>query len=147
MADKVIKSLIAEAVKGNTWTKFANPSAARGKTAFPKTQAEQEKYGIRFDYDTLVKKEGQEYHTFKMQPNRGKIPSSIKSWRDKNGTDAVSKVCFVSYALYHVQISRWNMPCSIVYICDQVGKKKKCIVKTNLILLLLLISKLFSNVP
>lgn len=26
---------------------------------------------------------------FKMQPNAGKIPSSIKAWRDKNGTDAV----------------------------------------------------------
>jgi len=50
MADKVIKLLTTEAVKGNTWMKFASPSAARGKTAFPKTQAEQERYGIRFDY-------------------------------------------------------------------------------------------------
>lgn len=95
MADKVIKSLIVEAVKGNTWIKFANPSAARGKTAFPKTQAEQERYGIRFDYDTLVKQDGQEYHTFKMQPNQGKIPSSIKNWRDKNGTDAVMATVWV----------------------------------------------------
>jgi len=26
---------------------------------------------------------------FKMQPNAGKIPSSIKAWRNENGTDAV----------------------------------------------------------
>lgn len=89
MADKVIKALIAEAVKGNTWQKFANPSATRGGTAYPKTSAEQERFGIRFDYDTVVEKEGTEYHMFKMQPNAGKIPSSIKAWRDKNGTHAV----------------------------------------------------------
>ena len=79
MADKVIKSLIAEAVKGNTWQKFANPSAARGKTAYPKTSAEQEKWGIRFDYDKEINKDGTDYHMFKMQPNTGKIPSSIKA--------------------------------------------------------------------
>ncbi|KAG6899529.1 hypothetical protein C0995_005758 [Termitomyces sp. Mi166 len=95
MADKIIKALIAEAVRGNTWQKFANPSAARGKTAFPKTSADQEKYGIRFDYDTVISKEGTDFHTFKMQPNKGKIPSSIKTWRDKNGTDAVMATVWV----------------------------------------------------
>lgn len=90
MADKVIKALIAEAMKGNTWQKFANPSAARGKTAYPKTSADQEKFGIRFDYDKVVTQDdGTECHMFKMQPNAGKIPSSIKAWRDKNGTHAV----------------------------------------------------------
>jgi hypothetical protein len=90
MTDKVIKALIAEAMKGNTWQKFANPSAARGKTAYPKTSAEQEKFGIRFDYDKVVTKDdGTQCHMFKMQPNAGKIPSSIKAWRDKNGTDAI----------------------------------------------------------
>ena len=62
----------------------------RGKTAYPKTSAAQERFGIRFDYDTVVTQEdGTECHMFKMQPNAGKIPSSIKAWRDKNGTDAV----------------------------------------------------------
>lgn len=95
MADKVIKSLIAEALKGNTYQKFANPSAARGKTAYPKTPAEQEKWGIRFDYDMEINKDGMDYHLFKMQPNAGKIPSSIKAWRDRNGTDAVMATVLV----------------------------------------------------
>lgn len=91
MSDKIIKALIAEAMRGNNiWQKFSNPSAARGKTAYPKTSADQERYGIRFDYDQVVTQtDGTEYHSFKMQPNAGKIPSSIKAWRDKNGTDAV----------------------------------------------------------
>lgn len=77
-------------MKGNAWQKLANPSAARGKTAYPKTSADQEKFGIRLDYDTVVTQDdGTEYHMYKMQPNAGKIPSSIKAWRDKNGTDAV----------------------------------------------------------
>ncbi|KAM5530895.1 hypothetical protein V8D89_015427 [Ganoderma adspersum] len=95
MSDKVIKALIAEAIKGTTWQKFANPSAARGKTVYPKTSGDQEKYGIRYDYDTLVNKDGTDFHTFKMQPNKGKIPSSIKLWRDKNGTDAVMATVWV----------------------------------------------------
>jgi len=96
MSDKPIKAIIAEIMKGNTWQKFANPTAARGKTAFPKTSAEQERFGIRFDYDTEVtQKDGTECHMFKMQPNAGKIPSSIKAWRDKNGTDAVMATVLV----------------------------------------------------
>ena len=96
MADKVIRALITEAMKGNTWQKFANPSAARGKTAYPKTSAEQEKYGIRFDYDRVVTQDdGTECHMFKMQPNAGKIPPSLKNWRDKNGTDAVMATVLV----------------------------------------------------
>ncbi|KAJ6623762.1 hypothetical protein B0H10DRAFT_1943827 [Mycena sp. CBHHK59/15] len=70
--------------------KFANPTAARGKTAYSKTSAKQEKFGVRFDYDKVVTKDdGTECHMFKMQPNTRKVPSSIKAWRDKNGTDAV----------------------------------------------------------
>jgi hypothetical protein len=96
MADKIMRALIAEAVKGNTWQKFANPSAARGKTAFPKTPADQEKFGIRFDYDKEVTRDdGTVYHMFKMQFNAGKIPSSIKAWRDKKGTDAVMATVLV----------------------------------------------------
>jgi len=96
MADKILKALIAEATKGNTWQKFANPTAARGKAAYPKTPAEQEKFGVRFDYDTIVtRNDGTVCHMFKMQPNAGKIPSSIKAWRDKNGTDAVMANVYV----------------------------------------------------
>ena len=32
---------------------------------------------------------------FKMQANVGKIPSSIKTWRDKHGTDAVMATVLV----------------------------------------------------
>lgn len=89
MSDKLIRAVIAEVIKGNTWKKFADPTVGRGKTAFPKTPADKLRFGIRFDYDKVVTHEGTEYHMFKMQPNAGKIPSSIKIWRDKNGTDAV----------------------------------------------------------
>ncbi|PIL30992.1 hypothetical protein GSI_05685 [Ganoderma sinense ZZ0214-1] len=94
-ADKAIKLCIVEAVRGNTWQKFANPSAGAGKTAWPRTAAEQERFGLRFDYDTVVNKGGTEYHTFKMQANKGKIPSSIKAWRDKHGTHAVMATAWV----------------------------------------------------
>lgn len=93
--DKLLKALIAEAIKGNTWMKFSKPSVSRGKTAYPKTQAELERYGIRFDYDMVVEKDGQKYHMFKMQANQGKIPSSIKAWREKHGTDAVMATVWV----------------------------------------------------
>lgn len=96
MADKVIKSFIAEVMKGNQWRKFANPPAARGKTAFPKRPADQEKFGIRFDYDREVTQDdGRVFHMFKMQPNAGKILRSIKAWRDKKGTDAVMATALV----------------------------------------------------
>lgn len=95
MADKVIKAAITEALKGNTWQKFADPTVARGKTVYPKTSAQQERFGIRFDYDKIITQDETEYHMFKMQPNAGKIPSSIKAWRDKNGTDAVMATVLV----------------------------------------------------
>lgn len=51
-----------------------------------KTQADLLKCGVRWDYDGVVKKDdGEEYHKYQLQPNAGKIPSSIKQWRDKNG--------------------------------------------------------------
>ncbi|PPQ75139.1 hypothetical protein CVT25_007938 [Psilocybe cyanescens] len=94
MSDKIFKALSGEVMKGNLWKKFTEPTVGRGKTAYPKTSADQEKFGIRFDYDMVVTQEdGTEYHMFKMQANAGKIPSCIKAWRDKHGTDAViSKV-------------------------------------------------------
>lgn len=72
------------------WEKFANPSVARGKTAFPKMATKLNRFGIRFDYDkVVVQEDGTECHMFKMQANAGKIPPSIKAFRDKFGTDAV----------------------------------------------------------
>ena len=34
-------------------------------------------------------------HMFKMQPNAGKMPLSIKTWRDKYGTDAAMATVLV----------------------------------------------------
>ena len=82
---KALKNAVSKAVDGNTWKKFTNPSAGRGKTAFPKGQAEQESVGIRWDYDGEVTKADGVFHKFQMQPNAGKVPSSIKRWREANG--------------------------------------------------------------
>ena len=82
---KVIRTAIGQATEGNTWQKFANPSAGRGNTVFPKSKAEQERIGIRWDYDGQVEKDGTVYHKFQLQPNAGKVPSTIKRWRDANG--------------------------------------------------------------
>jgi hypothetical protein len=93
---KALKDAVSKAVEGNTWKKFTNPSAGRGKTAFPKGQAEQERVGVRWDYDGEVTKADVVYHKFQMQPNAGKVPSSIKRWReDHGGTHAMMAIAFV----------------------------------------------------
>lgn len=93
---KTLKNAVSKAVEGNTWKKFTNPSAGRGKTAFPKGQAEQERVGVRWDYDGEVVKGDNTYHKFQMQPNAGKVPSSIKRWReDHGGTHAVMATALV----------------------------------------------------
>ncbi|KAJ3751852.1 hypothetical protein EV360DRAFT_56232, partial [Lentinula raphanica] len=90
----------AEAVQGNSWQKFANPSAARGKTAFLKTSGDQGRDGLAW-LAAIVQEEksflnnGTDFHTYKMQINTGKIPSSIEAWRDKHGTDAVIAIVWV----------------------------------------------------
>lgn len=77
------------------------PTVNRGKTVWPKTQADLLKYGIRWDYDGVVKKDdGKEYHKYQLQPNAGKIPSLIKQWRDKNGgTHAVMTTLYIPSGL------------------------------------------------
>jgi hypothetical protein len=93
---KSLSKSVAKAVEGNTWKKFTNPSAARGKTVHPKTQAEQEALGTRWDYDGEVTKADGVYHKFELQANAGKVPSSIKQWREKNGgTHAVMATSYV----------------------------------------------------
>lgn len=66
--------------------KFFSPTAARGKTVWPKSPADMLRYGVRWDYDGVITKDdGKEYHKFQLQPNAGKIPTSIKQWCDKHG--------------------------------------------------------------
>ena len=93
---KTLKNSVVKAVEGNTWKKFANPSAGRGQTTYPKNQAELERIGVRWDYDGEVTRADGIYHKFQMQPNAGKIPSSIRQWRDANGgTHATMASAFV----------------------------------------------------
>ena len=93
---KSAKNAANKAVEGNGWKKFANPTASRGKTVFPKTSAQQQSLGVRWDYDGQVTRSDGIYHKFQMQPNSGNVPASIKQWREKNGgTHAVMADVFV----------------------------------------------------
>lgn len=76
--------------------KFTNVSVNRGKTAFPKTPKDLENLGIRFDYDGETQRDGITLNKFQVQPNSGKVPSSVKEWREKNGgTHAVMGTLYV----------------------------------------------------
>ena len=93
---KAIQRATQAAVEGNTWKKFVDPTAIRGKTVFPKGQADQERLGVRWDYDGEVTKADGVYHKFQMQPNAGKVPSSIEDWKRKHGgTHAVMATALV----------------------------------------------------
>jgi len=93
---KSIGGAVNTVVEGNAWKKFSEVSVGRGKTVFPKSQAEQERVGVRWDYDGEVTRTDGTYNKFQMQPNAGKIPSSIKDWREKNGgTHAVMASVYV----------------------------------------------------
>lgn len=68
----------------------------RGGTTFPKAQKDLENLGIRWDYDGEVTESGTVYNKFQVQPNAGKVPSTISNWRDSNGgTHAVMGTMFV----------------------------------------------------
>ena len=82
---KALKNLGDTVVKSGAWKKLANPSASRGKTEWPKSKADLEKIGVRLDYDGQVTQSGIAYHKYQCQPNAGKVPSSIKDWREANG--------------------------------------------------------------
>ncbi|EER29466.1 hypothetical protein CPC735_071480 [Coccidioides posadasii C735 delta SOWgp] len=76
--------------------KFFKPTVARGKTVWPKNPADLLRYGVRWDYDGINKHNGVDCHRYQLQPNAGKIPSTIKEWRDKNGgTHAVITVMHI----------------------------------------------------
>jgi hypothetical protein len=93
---RALNPALAKAVEGNAWQKFTNPTAGRGKTAFPKGPADQERLGVRWDYDGEVTDADIVYHKFQMQANGGKVPSAIKSWRENHGgTHAVMATALV----------------------------------------------------
>lgn len=61
------------------------PSIALRKTAFPRTAAELENLGVRFDFEDTTEENGKKFHRFQVQVNAGnKIPTSWKQWRQKN---------------------------------------------------------------
>ncbi|KAK2756475.1 hypothetical protein FQN54_005368 [Arachnomyces sp. PD_36] len=69
----------------DVWKKLTNPTVRRGGTQWPKSSGDQEAHGVRLDYDGDIEENGQIYHRYQVQPNAGKIPSTWKAWRDKNG--------------------------------------------------------------
>lgn len=76
--------------------KLTSVSVTRGGTAWPKSQKDLQNNGIRFDYDGEVTQNGVTYNKFQVQPNGGKVPSSISQWRDANGgTHAVMGSMYV----------------------------------------------------
>ena len=72
------------------------PKREQGKTEWPKSKADLENIGVRLDYDGQVTQGGTIYHKYQCQPNAGKVPSSIKDWRQANGgTHAVMTSIYV----------------------------------------------------
>lgn len=65
--------------------KLTNVSVSRGKTAWPKAEKDLTNFGIRFDFDGEVTQNGVVYNKFQVQPNAGKVPSSVQQWRENNG--------------------------------------------------------------
>jgi hypothetical protein len=93
---KSVGSAVNKALDGNTWKKFTDVSVSRGKTVYPKSSGDQERVGVRWDYDGEVSKADGVYNKFQMQPNAGKVPSSIRQWREQNGgTHSVMASAFV----------------------------------------------------
>ncbi|KAF2118670.1 hypothetical protein BDV96DRAFT_642852 [Lophiotrema nucula] len=84
-ATKALKSVGKTLSEGGAWKKLATPTVSRGKTAWPKTSSDLENIGIRFNYDDEITQNGVVYHKYQCQPNAGKIPASLKDWREKNG--------------------------------------------------------------
>lgn len=74
------------------WKKLVKPSVSIHKTAFPKTQSDLEKLGVRFDFAGTIEEGGKKFHRFQVQVNAGnKIPTSWKDWRQRHakGTHAI----------------------------------------------------------
>ena len=78
--------------------KLTRVTVQRGKTVIPSASKDLENYGLRADYDNIyTAPDGTKYHKLQIQPNAGKIPSSIKQWRDSQptGTHSVMGVMYV----------------------------------------------------
>lgn len=90
MSSKMLKKLPQTVISSGAWQKLANPGANRGGTEWPKKPADLERIGVRFDYGGEVTIDGVVHHKYQVQPNAGKIPSSLKKIRDesKKGTHA-----------------------------------------------------------
>jgi len=85
---------VVDFVMGNSngWKKLLNPTCEVHQTAFPKTNKDLEKLGIRFDFAGTIEEGGRKYHRFQAQVNDGqKIPSGWKKWREdhEKGTHAI----------------------------------------------------------
>ncbi|KAM5465989.1 hypothetical protein MauCBS54593_006237 [Microsporum audouinii] len=92
--NKVFKA--AEQAISKAAKKFTGVTVNRGKTTFPKAPSELLRLGIRWDFDGEVTIDGVVYNKFQVQPNAGKVPSTIVSWREDNGgTHAVMGNMFV----------------------------------------------------
>ncbi|KAJ5679387.1 hypothetical protein N7462_007631 [Penicillium macrosclerotiorum] len=78
------------------WEEIRKPERGTRQDGFPKSQAEQERLGVRWDYDGEITEGDDLYHKFQMQPKAEKVPSSIKRWRESNGgTHAVMATALV----------------------------------------------------
>ncbi|KZT05315.1 uncharacterized protein LAESUDRAFT_760480 [Laetiporus sulphureus 93-53] len=83
---KILRTAAAHAIDGRTWKKFTNLTVGWGKTVFPQYGPEQEQLSVRWDYDgETVDSDDTVYHKFQLQPNTGKVPTTIKRWREANG--------------------------------------------------------------
>ncbi|KAB8356451.1 hypothetical protein FH972_024034 [Carpinus fangiana] len=85
MGKKQWKILVKAVCSGDGWKKLIRPTVPVHGTAWPKTQPELQKYGIRFDYAGKFEKLNKTYHRFQAQVNAGKIPASWEDWRKRNG--------------------------------------------------------------
>ena len=80
--------------------KLIKVSVSEGRTSWPKTSADQQNYGIHFDYagqtTSLEGHQGEIFNKFQVQPNAGKSPSTFKDWPDKHGgTHAVMGTVYI----------------------------------------------------
>lgn len=76
---------LTDIVVQKSWKKLVNPTVSRGRTAWPKSQADQLRYGIRLDYDGEITVDNVDYHRFAVQPNGGAVPHHVQKWIEKNG--------------------------------------------------------------
>jgi hypothetical protein len=66
---KTLKTVSEGINDSGAWKKLATPTVSRGKTAWPKSQPKLERYGVRFDYDGEVERDGQKVQKYQLQPN------------------------------------------------------------------------------